>query len=292
MTIRSTVQGRAGNLNQKGNRIAHGASASPFVETMTRLGYIVRGLVYGVIGVLAFQVAIGTGGGLNDTQGAISALSRPPLGGILLYFILVGLVGYSLWGVIRAGLDTPSKSGGLKEIVERVGFAVSGISYALLAYATYGLITAKASAAQNGAQGAQAQQTTASILSNSWGPWVIGLAGLIIIGIGASQIVRGLHADFTKQFEVYALSTYRRIWMDRLGRFGTAARGVVFTLVGVFLFLAGYHHDPTLAKGIDGVLTALLHQPAGPLLLGIVALGLVALGSYSALSGFWLRRKS
>jgi Domain of Unknown Function (DUF1206) len=292
MSIRSTVRGRAGNLNQKGNKAARSASASPLVETMTRLGYVVRGLVYGVIGVLAFQVAIGTGGGLNDTQGAISALSRTPLGASLLYFILVGLVGYSLWGVIRAGLDSPSGSSGLKEIVERVGYAVSAISYALLAYATYGVITAKATAAHNGAQGAQAQQTTASILSNSWGPWVIGLAGLIIIGIGAAQIVQGLHADFTKQFEVYALSSYRRTWIDRPGRFGTAARGVVVTLVGVFLFLAGYHHDPTLAKGIDGVLTALLHQPSGPWLLGIVALGLVAFGLYSALSGFWLRRKS
>jgi len=87
------------------------------------------------------------------------------------------------------------------------------------------------------------------------------------------------------------LSSNQRKWIDRLGRFGTAARGVVFTLVGMFLFLAAFHHDPSHAKGIDGVLTALLHQPYGAWLLGVVALGLVAFGIYSAMSGLWLRLK-
>ena len=79
--------------------------------------------------------------------------------------------------------------------------------------------------------------------------------------------------------------------MVRLGRFGTAARGLVFTLIGVFLFLAAYQHDPSRAQGIDGALAALLRQPSGPWLLGIVALGLIAFGFYSALSGVWLRLK-
>jgi hypothetical protein len=60
----------------------------------------------------------------------------------------------------------------------------------------------------------------------------------------------------------------------------------------VFLFVAATHRDPGQAKGMDGVLTALLHQPSGPYLLGFVALGLIAFGIYSAMSGFWLRSRS
>jgi hypothetical protein len=44
-------------------------------------------------------------------------------------------------------------------------------------------------------------------------------------------------------------------------------------------------------EGIDGVLASLLRQPYGMWLLGIVALGLIVFGIYSALSGIWLRFK-
>jgi hypothetical protein len=209
-----------------------------------------------------------------------------------LYVILIGLFGYALWGFIRAALDPWHKGTDAKGIAERVGYAVSGISYGLLAYATYGLITARAAAAQNGAQAAQTQQTTGSILTNSWGPWVVGIAALIILGVGLSQVMKGLTPHFERQFQAYALSAAERTWIDRLGRFGTAARGVVFALIGVFLFVAATHRDPSRAKGMDGVLTALLHQPSGPYLLGFVALGLIAFGIYSAMSGFWLRSRS
>jgi len=62
-------------------------------------------------------------------------------------------------------------------------------------------------------------------------------------------------------------------------------------LIGFFLFLAAYQNDPVRAQGIGGVLTSLLHQPYGPWLLALVALGLIAFGIYSALSGLWLRLK-
>lgn len=287
MTI---VQG-AKDVKREGTKAAREVTTSRLMETLMRLGYVARGLVYGVIGVLAFQVAIGAGGALTDAEGAIVALGQTQLGGVVLYGVLVGLIGYALWGVIRAVFDPLHEGTGAKGILERVGFAVSGVSYMLLAFATYGLITGGASAAHNGAQGAQTQQSAASILSKSWGPEAVGLVALILTGIGLLQMYKGLRPDFERQFQVYALSSNQRTWIDRLGRFGTAGRGVVFTLTGLFLFLAAYRHDPSQAKGIDGVLTALLHQPYGPWMLGAVALGLVAFGIYSGMSGLWLRFK-
>ena len=291
MGTQTTINRGVGNVKQEGKKAAREVTTSRLTETLMRLGYVARGLVYGIIGVLAFQVALGTGGALTDTQGAIVALGQTPLGAVLLYGILVGLIGYALWGVIRAVLDPMHEGADAKGALARVGYAVSGLSYMLLAYATYGLITGGASAARSGAQGAQTQQATASILSKSWGPYVVGIAAVIVTGIGLLQMFKGLRPHFERQFQAYALTSYERKWIDRLGRFGTAGRGVVFTLIGVFLFLAAYQHDPSQAKGIDGVLTALLHQPYGPWLLGVVTLGLVAFGIYSAMSGLWLRFK-
>ena len=104
--------------------------------------------------------------------------SRSTIGKIMLYVILAGLVGYGLWGFIRAIVDPLHKGTDAKGIAERIGYAISGISYWLLALPTYNLITAKPGAAQSGAQTAQTQKTTADILSNSWGPWVIGIVAV------------------------------------------------------------------------------------------------------------------
>jgi hypothetical protein len=40
-------------------------------------------------------------------------------------------------------------------------------------------------------------------------------------------------------------------------------------------------HDPHKAQGLDSALQTLLHQPFGPVLLAIVALGFIAYGIYS-----------
>ncbi|MEO8393045.1 MAG: DUF1206 domain-containing protein [Chloroflexota bacterium] len=291
MSMKTSLRGSANSLKQEGTQIAREAATSPLMEILMRLGYVVRGLVYGMIGVLAVQVAMNRGGSLTDTQGAIVALGQTPVGVALLYAILVGLIGYGLWGLIRAIFDPLHKGTDAKGIAERIGFAVSGISYGLLAVATYGLITGAADAAHNGAQTAQTQQTTASILSNSWGPIAVGAVGVIVIGIGLLQVVQGLGSGFQRQFDPYALSGEQQKWIERIGRFGTAARGVVFAMIGLFLVLAAYQHDASQAQGIDGVLAALLQQPYGPWLLGIVALGLLAFGIYSAISGILLRFK-
>lgn len=168
MGLNSKIQGSTNNFKEGVKKGARDATTSPFMEALERLGYMVRGLVYGVIGLLALKVVLGGGGSITDTQGAIAALGKAPLGGILLYVILVGLVGYGLWGLIRAVVDPLHKGRDAKGIAERVGFAISGISYLLLGLATFNLIRGAASGAHNGAQTAQIQQTAGTILSKPW----------------------------------------------------------------------------------------------------------------------------
>lgn len=270
-------------------KVSHGATVTPLVENLLRLGYLVRGLVYGVVGLLALQAVLGGGGAITDLQGAIRAMGKTSLGGLLLYGILAGLASYGLWGLIRAYFDPLHKGTDTEGIAERIGYAVSGISYLFLAYVTYSLITNKASSAQNGSQTAQIQKFTTDLLSKSWGVWVVGLLGMIIIGVGVIQIYRGAQPDFPQQYKPYALSRSQVKWIVRIGRFGAAARGLVFALIGLFLLSAAIYNDPRRAQGFEGVLKSLLNQPYGLWLLGVVALGLIAFGIYSALSGMWLR---
>jgi hypothetical protein len=291
MSTKAKIKEHLETPKEIGKDVANKVTTNPLTEHLMRLGYIARGLVYGVIGLLALKVALGESSRAADQQGAIAAMGDTPLGKTLLYVVFVGLIGYALWGVIRALLDPLHKGTEPKGIVERVAYAVSGVSYGVLAYSTYRLLTNNSPANTTPSQTAKTQKTAASLLDKSWGPWVVGLIGLVVIGAGLVQIGRGIQRDFDRQFKPYALSRNRRQWIDRIGRFGTVARGIVFLMIGLFLTLAAYHHDPQRAQGIAGVLTDLLHQPYGPWLLGVVALGLIAFGFYSGICGWWLRLK-
>lgn len=264
------------------------AAYSPLIETLTRLGYGVRGLIYITMGLLALNVTLGKGGSPPDQQDAIAAIGRQPAGLVLLWVVLIGLVSYSLWGVIRAVLDPLQKGHDLKGLVTRGAYLLSAVSYAILVLPTYGFISGAGRTAQSGAQ---SQQSLADIMSKSWGHVAIGAIGLVVIASGLYQVYQGFNSSFDKQFKTYAMTAGEVKWATQLGRFGTAIRGFIFALIGVLLLQAATQTGSGQAIGIDAALATLLRQPYGIWLLGIVALGFMAFGVFSMLTGVWFRSK-
>ena len=51
---------------------------------MARLGYIAKGIVYAIVGVLAVQAAFTAGGRTTDTKGALHTIAAQPFGQFLL----------------------------------------------------------------------------------------------------------------------------------------------------------------------------------------------------------------
>jgi hypothetical protein len=66
-------------------------------------------------------------------------------------------------------------------------------------------------------------------------------------------------------------------------------RGIVFTIIGVFLVATAFHANPHHATGMDGALLGLLRQPFGRTLLGAAGLGLIAFGVFSVMCARWVR---
>ena len=75
----------------------------------------------------------------------------------------------------------------------------------------------------------------------------------------------------------------------KLGRFGMFARGVTFLVIGWFLIQAGIHKDAGQVQGFGGAFLFLLSQPYGHILVGVIALGFVALGLHSFACARWIR---
>ncbi|MEP7136294.1 MAG: DUF1206 domain-containing protein [Chloroflexota bacterium] len=121
------------------------------------------------------------------------------------------------------------------------------------------------------------------------GRWAIGILGLAVLAGGLYQIYLGFKAGFDKQFQTYTLTADEVKIVTDVGRFGTAARGVVFAIVGALISFAAYQANSSQPVGMDTALTTLMHQPYGIWLLGIIALGLIAFGSYSILCALWFR---
>ena len=268
-------------------RAGHKAAFSPLMEALTRLGYGARGLIYITMGLLAVQVALGKGGALASPQGAIAAIGKQPAGMFLLWVVLVGIIAYSAWGVVRAVFDPLHKGSDMKGLLARAGFLTSAFSYAILIWPTYGYITGVSQTAG----GSQTQNFIASIMAMPLGRWAIGILGLAVLAGGVYQIYLGFKPGFDRQFQTYALNAKEIKLAADVGRFGTAARGVVLALMGALITLAAYQANPSQPVGMDSALATLLTQPYGIWLLGIVAVGLIAFGFYSMLSALWFRLK-
>jgi hypothetical protein len=248
---------------------------------LARLGYGAKGVVYLIIGWLAVQVAIGTGGKTTDQRGALQVIAEEPFGKLLLALVIIGLIGFAIWCFLQAWFDTEGKGSDIKGIIGRLGYAATGVSYAILAFGAFQLVTRTGTSSAPKSTTASTQDVTAQLLNHSWGVVVVVLLGLIAIAVACYLFAKAYTANFQRRLVLTGLSTQLRRGVIFLGRFGYAALGVVFSITGIFLIVAAVQHNPHEAKGLDSVLRTLAQQPFGSLLLGIVALGLVAYGVYS-----------
>ncbi|MBD2679347.1 DUF1206 domain-containing protein [Nostoc sp. FACHB-857] len=251
-----------------------------WVERLARLGYAAKGLVYFIVGLLAAQAAFGSGGKTTDTSGALETIVIQPFGKFLLCIVTLGLIGYALWGFVQTILD-PEHSGQQmngKRIAQRLGYAFSAIAYLSLAATSIKLIIGSSSGNSD-----SVEDWTVYFLNKPFGRWLVLLLGLTVVAVGISFLYQAYKGKFRRHFKLYQMSRTEQMWAMRLGRFGIAARGIVFGIIGIFMIVAAIQLDGTQARGLGGALASLAQQPFGPWILGVVALGLIAYGIYSVI---------
>jgi hypothetical protein len=256
------------------------AATSKWMTFLARLGYAVKGVVYLIIGLLAVQLASGLGGKVTDQNGAIQTISRLPLGNFLLIIVTIGLFGFAIWCFIQALFDTEGKGHDAKGIIGRLGYAIVGVGYGTLGYGTL-LVVMGASGSAGKNSTTNTQDWTATLLKQPFGTPLVIIVALVVLGVAGYLFYKAYSAKFQYRLSLIGLSLQMRKGVIALGRFGYAALGVVFTIIAIFLAVAALQHNASKAVGLDGALRQLSHEPFGQLVLGIVALGLIAYGAYS-----------
>ncbi|MCM2129754.1 DUF1206 domain-containing protein [Larsenimonas rhizosphaerae] len=244
------------------------------VSLAARAGYTAKGIVYVLIGGLSAMAAFGLGGQRGGASEAVTHMASKTLGTTLMVVLSIGLLSYTAWRIIQAVLDSEDKGNGLKGILVRTGFVISGLTYATVAWRCINLLMQSASSSSS------TSQRTAMVMQHPGGLIAIGVLGIIVALVGLRQFQRAIKRSYRKSWHTEKMPEHQLRIADAIARWGLSARGVVFLIIGGFLCLSALHTDPSQAKGLGGALTTVAQQPFGPWLLLAVALGLIAYGGY------------
>ncbi|MCW2675055.1 MAG: conserved rane protein of unknown function [Modestobacter sp.] len=250
------------------------------LEHLARVGLIAYGLVHLLVAWLALQLAWGDGGGSTDQSGAMATLAGKPFGKPLLWVLAAGLLALAVWQlaeVLRYRSRLHASGDAKKKAVTKIVKAVAKtVVYLALA------VTAVRFAAGSGTSSSgQQQQTVGGVLGWPGGRFLVGVAALVLIGVGAYHVRKAIKSSFLKEIDTAQASAGERRVIERLGQVGYPAKGIALALVGVLLGWAAITFDPAQARGLDGAMHTILAAPAGQWLLTLVALGIAAFGVFS-----------
>jgi len=274
-----SMQGTAQMGQQQGERVARSNS----FEWLARAGLAARGVIYGIIAVLALKLALGDGGKTTDQQGALKTLAQQSFGEILLVLMAIGLFGYALWRFVRAAIGHGAE-GDRDDAKERIDGVASGIGYALLFVTAVSIL-----AGSGGGGGGGPQKASGGVLDWPGGQVLVILAGLVLVAVAIDQGLKGFKKKFLEKSHTERMSEKTKKAFTAFGVFGHLARMVIFGLMGYFLIKAAIDYNPDEAVGLDGALAKLASSAGGPLVLGAVAVGLLGFGLYSFMDARYRR---
>jgi hypothetical protein len=237
-------------------------------QRWTRVGFVARGLLYIVIGVLV----LGTGR-TEDLTGALEYLGHG-IGRLLLAVLALGMGTYGLWRFADAAFGIENMGSDGKAMSKRAAAGLIGAIYLYLAYkAAHILLDGNAGASST-------QQQADTLLDLPGGIVVLGLAALMLAVAGGMQLKKAASCSFLRRLDDAA----REPLVKWLGRIGYASRGIIFLAVAFLIGRAALDGRGNEAGGMEQALDLL----SGPLLYAVGA-GLMLFGLFSIIEARFRR---
>ncbi|HYG66723.1 MAG TPA: DUF1206 domain-containing protein [Anaeromyxobacteraceae bacterium] len=263
------------------------AARQAWFRYLARVGFYAKALVYLVIGLLALGLALGAGGELVDSRGAITAISEAPLGAFAVAVLGVSLAGLGLWFIVDGLVDPDRLRTGRFAWVLRLGQMIGGIGYLLLATWAFAIFFGEA--ATDRTTDELAKSWTGHVLGVPGGTVLVFVVGTIVAIVGARQVRVGIEREFLRPLDLRSAAPAVRRGVNLTGRVGFVAQGLVFALVGLFFVQAAIEREAYEATGFDGALGVLARQRHGAVILACVSLGLLAYAAFAVFEGHFRR---
>ena len=247
-------------------------SVHPWVSRVVRLGYVAKGIIYSLIGVLAMRVGFGLRGGrITDPGGVLMQLLQQPFGLVVLAVIGFGIMGYTAYYLVEAIADLRGKGGGWRGWIDRSLTIIKSVFYGLIGVQALRIVFL--GRRPNGDPEDQARM----VMRFPLGSILLVLIGIGIAIYGITQIKMAWEGGVDEDIDVARVRREAR-WILPFGRAGAFARGVILVLMGWALASSGWRQDPYDADGYREVLIAI--ASINPWLLAAMGAGLLSFGLY------------
>ena len=240
-------------------------------KNFARFGMIAKGAVYALIGVLTAMAAFGQGGQKTGSKGALQYLAGQSYGQIILIILGIGLLGYVFWRFYQVFQNPKGLDDNIKGHAKRVGYFISGLIYGALAFYSF-----KLGFGSGGSSGGSSMM--GGLMGGSNGDTIA-----IIIGAGMAikaiyDLYRAYSNKFREEVQEVGMSQEEQKLLINAGKVGHTARGLVIGLMAYLTLSSGLSSGSKINSKTDAF--TYIQNEFGSVVLGIVAIGLVAYGVY------------
>ncbi len=240
------------------------------VRHIAIIGFISKGFVYVVSGVLTFLAAVNMGGESSGVNGALLFLKEQMFGRFLLTALAVGLLCYSFWMFVRSIKNPENLKDNRSSKLMRVGIFLTGVIYTALALlAFYHLFSGK----MNGSTSRYLDflgPTAVSVIFVGIGIFLAGQAVRLAIGVYKGGLLDQFNLEGHKGSAVLRVG----------GKFGFYSRAFIVAIIAYFFLRAGIYSGNHEIKGIQDAFVFLDQSLVGRILMAFTAIGFVSYGLF------------
>lgn len=258
--------------------------ANPWLRRYILVGYAAKGTIYLSIGILVIQSVFNSPFQAPGTYRTLIFLAYPPLGKVLVCLLAIGLWGYVLRRfsqlILFPANDNPWR---LKGIFQRLGYLMSGLSYAGISYSALNIVF------ELGEYDDTIEDLVNELFEQPIGEWLILLGGIIISLVGFSYIYGAYTGSYISDFQSDNMPRKLKKWAIYVGKVGVSSRGIAFILTAIFVMQAAISGHSELAGGLQNALRELATKPLGWLWLELIGGGLICYGLYMFVATIYRR---
>ena len=261
------------------------AREHPSLVVIARVGWVAKGLVYALVGALAMPIAFDAAraDGAPDQEasqsGAIAKIADSSFGEAALWAVAIGLGLYVIWRIVTVLMPAQNTA---HAWATRVGYAISAIVYAVLAWSA--LSFARHTQTAGTTEDSRVETFSRDLMERSGGRWLVGLIGAVLIAVGAYFAHKGATASFRDDLRGTGVGPFSTHQIVRLGQVGWLGRAAMMALIGFFLIRAAVQFNPDDAEGLDGALRRLADTSWGTAMVAVIGIGLLIYGAFCVIS--------
>jgi len=260
------------DVSDQAEDLGRRANDNEWMDRGVRFGMICYGVVYLLIAWLALQLALGHQKSNASNKGALQLLKKQSFGTVLLWLIAIGLTVLVIWRLLEALIGHQEYDGG-KRTRRRLMSAGKAVIYGYVAYLAFRYAVGAGSSGNS-------DTTTAKLMDQPFGRFLVGLVGVAIAAYGVAQIRRGWTEKFMENLDARGSSGDTGKAYRWIGKIGYIAKGIAFILIGGLFVTAAVTHHAKKSGNLDQALHSLLDYPFGQVLLILIAAGIACYGLF------------